>query len=502
MSALERAERRPPKPRVRSTYKVDLLASVRRRRTRHDRDFLPTALEILERPPSPIRMSLLYAICACFAFALLWSCFGHIDEYATATGKVEAKGRTKVVQPLVAGKVIDVPVGDGTHVEAGAVLLRLDPSQAAAALSAATGDLMDLNVEIARRAAAIRAAEGRRDGRSTPAAEIVWRDDVPGNVRRREEADLEAEIAGLDAAVASLSAQVKQQEAERAKVVASIASETALIAVLSERVDMRSELAVKKDVSRAQVLDALQGLRQAQTSLVSLQGGLAGTAAAIEAAEAQIRKTVKGFIADNADARELAQKKVGDLVEQVEKARVDLADMTLTAPTSGTVQAMAVTTIGQVVTTGQELLTIVPDDTPLEIEAYILNQDAGFVKEGQRAVIKVDALPFTRYGTIEGRVTYVARDAIPGLDAAQQQSYPSRAPSGSLSNTSAAQRTQDLVFPIRIRPSALTLDVDGRPAPISPGMTVNVEVQTETRRLIDYILSPIEEIGSTALRER
>ena len=133
---MQTAERRPPKPRGRSTYKVDLLASVRRQRARHDRDFLPTALEILERPPSPIRMSLLYAICACFAFAVLWSCFGHIDEYAVATGKVEAKGRTKVVQPLVAGRVIDVAVGDGTHVDAGAVLLRLDPSQAAAALSA------------------------------------------------------------------------------------------------------------------------------------------------------------------------------------------------------------------------------------------------------------------------------------------------------------------------------------------------------------------------------
>lgn len=490
--------RRGPSLQARSTYRVELLTSVRSRRPAHDRDFLPTALEILERPPSPVGLGLAYAICACFAFALIWSYLGHIDEYATATGKVEAQGRTKVVQPLRAGKVIAIPVADGTPVKAGDVLLRLDPTEAEASLAMASGDLTDLRAEIARRTAAMAAAA---EGRTGPVA-IAWEDGVPADVRRREQAALDAELLQLDATVASLGAQVRQQEAERDKASASLASESKLVDVLSERVDMRTELVSKQAMSRAQVLDALQELRQAQTSVVALQGSLSSSLVAIEAAEAQIRRTLQAFVADNADARELAQTKVGDRLQQVAKARVELAAMTLVAPTAGTVQAMTVTTIGQVVTTGQEVLTIVPDHQPLEIQAYILNRDAGFVKVGQRAIIKVDALPFTRYGTIEGTVTYVARDAIPGLDAAQQQFDPTRAPSGSLSNTSAAQRTQDLVFPIRIRPSASSLVADGRSIPVSPGMTVDVDVQTGTRRLIDYLLSPLEEIGSTAMRER
>ena len=87
--------------------------------------------------------------------------------------------------------------------------------------------------------------------------------------------------------------------------------------------------------------------------------------------------------------------------------------MTLRAPLSGTIQASSVTTVGQVLTSGEEIMRIVPEDAALEIECYLPNQDIGFVKEGQEAVVKIESFPFTRYGTINARVTRVARDAIP-----------------------------------------------------------------------------------------
>jgi hypothetical protein len=84
-----------------------------------------------------------------------------------------------------------------------------------------------------------------------------------------------------------------------------------------------------------------------------------------------------------------------------------------TTPIDGTVQASAITTVGQVVSAGAELMRIIPGDGALEVEAYLPNRDIGFVAIGQPVVVKVEAFPFTRYGTVNGRVTGVARDAIP-----------------------------------------------------------------------------------------
>src|SRR5271154_3454945 len=97
-----------------------------------DREFLPASLEILVTPPSPVARSLLLAICALFVCALAWSYFGWIDIYATAPGKIQLRGGSKVVQPIEAGKVVAIHVDNGGRVNAGEVLVELDPTESGA----------------------------------------------------------------------------------------------------------------------------------------------------------------------------------------------------------------------------------------------------------------------------------------------------------------------------------------------------------------------------------
>jgi len=166
------------------------------------------------------------------------------------------------------------------------------------------------------------------------------------------------------------------------------------------------------------------------------------------------------------------------------------------------VQQLAVTTIGQVVTTGQSLMTIVPLDSPIEIEAMIQNKDIGFVEPGQAAVVKVESFPFTRYGTIDGTVLKVSRDAVDEREAGAL-SDPGSAPKTQASATATAPgKGQNLVFPATIGLSRRTINVDGKVIPLSPGMAVVVEIRTGQRRAIDYVLSPLREVVSSTAHER
>ncbi len=151
--------------------------------------------------------------------------------------------------------------------------------------------------------------------------------------------------------------------------------------------------------------------------------------------------------------------------------------MRLTAPVAGTVQQLAVHTVGGVVTPAQPLMTIVPSNSPIEVEAYLSNQDIGFVQKGQKVEVKIETFSFTKYGTIKGEVVSVSSDAI-------------------------KDEKLGLVFAVRVRLDADTILVDARHVRLSPGMAVTVEIKTTQRRVIEYFLDPLVRHGSESLHER
>src|SRR5438270_11422144 len=126
-----------------------------------DHEFLPAALEILETPPSPVRIALLGIICAFAAVALAWSYFGRIDIIATAQGKFQPTGRVKVIQPLDTGKVLASYVENGKHVQQSDVLVELDPSEGAAEVEQYRTGLASYRAEALRRRVAIDAARAK-----------------------------------------------------------------------------------------------------------------------------------------------------------------------------------------------------------------------------------------------------------------------------------------------------------------------------------------------------
>jgi hemolysin D len=162
---------------------------------------------------------------------------------------------------------------------------------------------------------------------------------------------------------------------------------------------------------------------------------------------------------------------------------------------------LSATTFGQVVGAGQQLATVVPTDGALQVEALVANMDIGFVKVGQEVAVKLDAFPFTRFGALDGKVVAIAREAVDEQQAKRALAN-ATAPGNSGDNGSAPGQPASFVFPVTVALDDNAMRVDGAVIALTPGMTASVDIKTESRRVIDYLLSPLAKTVSEAMTER
>ena len=469
----------------------------RPRLNRGDHEFLPAALEILETPLSPIGGSMILTICALAVIALVWSYIGQVDIIATAQGKIQPVGRTKTIQPIATGKVAAIAVENGRRVHAGDILLSLDTNEVQADETALEAALSAEAAEALRRKTALALAAKRRiDAVPT----IAFGSDVRPEIGDREQRVLGHDMAQLASTVGSLEGEAAEKTAERSRLTGTIAAEQALVDTLKERVDMRTVLEASKTESRAKVIDALELLQTQAATLASERGQIGEIDAALDRIQRDIGKAYAGFAAETAQKLAETERLMDENAAKLAKARIKTAEMTLRSPIDGTVSGLAVTSLGQVVTVGEQVMQIVPQDATLEIECYLPNGDIGFVRQDQKAVVKIESFPFTDYGTIDAAVERVAHDAIPQPDADQREQNSAAAARDTMFG--GAQRTQNLVFPVTLTMDRTSIRSNGAEIPLVPGMAVTVEIKTGRRRILSYLFSPILQVATTALRER
>lgn len=464
---------------------------------RSDQEFLPAAISILETPPSPVHIAMLRVICALVALAIAWMYFGHIDILAIAQGKVQPSGRVKTIQPLEPGRVTLINVRNGQHVTVGETLVELDPAEAIADERSSSTSYFAFRAESLRRKASL-ASISRLSSEQIP--KIEWPDFIPQNIRDRENRVLIGDLDQIKSAVQSFDAQINQKERELTRLENQIHSQEMLIDTLKQRVNMRKALFARGSTSKAAVIDSMESLQTQETTLAGQRGQLEETRAAIIVLQKDRKKTIDTFVAENQQKLSESERQADELEQKTVKAHVKTGHMTLTAPISGIVLGLTITTKNQVLQSGEEIMRIVPDDTSLEIEAYVENKDIGFVKVGQEAIIKVESFPFTRFGTIDGVVTHVSHDAIPEPDATTAEGMPAKSKKDTF--LGGAQRTQNLVFQVLLKTKQDYMPVEGVKIPLNSGMAVTAEIKTGKRRIIEYIFSPLVEVASRAMKER
>jgi hemolysin D len=467
-----------------------------RRATResHELEFLPAALEIVETPPSPAGRAIAATVILFFATAIGWASFSHIDIIASAIGKIVPTGRVKVIQPFDTGVVRALHVHDGDLVNAGDVLVELDPTIDAAEAGRIRQQLLASELEASR----LRALMGGSGDPLTAFVPPEGASSVQINVQRTL---LSNQLQEIQAKLANLDGQIVQSQASRAGSAAQVEKLRLSIPLLKQRVAIFKELFDRGWGQKPQYLELAQDLIEHQQDLEAQNQKVAETTAAIGAlreqrnqAQAEFRRT---NLADLADAEQKAAAFRAQLGGAQQRQRLQ----TLTAPVDGTAQQTAVHTIGGVVTPAQQLMVIVPADSHLEIEAMVPNKDIGFIHEGQQADIKIDTFNFTRYGLVHGQVLSVSQDAIVRQNASGDQRNPA-APKGNTDDSSSEPKGQELVYAARVSLDRAQMQIDDRLVNLTPGMAVTVEIKTGTRRVIEYLLSPLLRYRQDALKER
>ena len=458
-------------------------------RDRDELAFLPAALEIVETPPSPVGRAIGAAIIAVFLLALAWASLGHVDIVATATGKIIPTGHSKVIQPFETGVVRAIRVADGQDVNAGDVLIELDPTINEGETAHLQGDLRSAQLDIAR----LRAALADIDD---PLAAFHPPEGADPALVAMQRQFLVAQTTEHKAKLAALDGQKAQKAAELATISATIDKLEAVIPTIQERVNIRKTL--NEYGSRLQYFEVLQQLTESQQERLVQRSRYHEAEAALAAitdtrgqTEAEYRRTLFGELTE-------AERKAAGLAADLSKAGQRTKLQLLTAPVSGMVQQLAVHTVGGVVTPAQTLLVIVPSDSHLEIEAMVSNRDIGFVHAGDEVEIKVDTFDFTRYGLLHGQVLSISSDSIV-RDAQSDKSTDKSAGAG---NATSEPKGQELSYAARISLDRTQMQVEDKLVNLSPGMAVTAEIKTGSRRIIGYLLSPLMKYKEESLRER
>ncbi|HGG59963.1 MAG TPA: HlyD family type I secretion periplasmic adaptor subunit, partial [Gammaproteobacteria bacterium] len=440
---------------------------------RQETEFLPAALEIMEKPPSPAGRAIAWSVIAFFTIAAVWAMVGDIDIVATAQGKIIPSGRVKVIQPMEIGVVRDIHVQEGQRVEAGDLLIELDPTSTQADLGRLEMELVAARLDEARYRQLDKMTSDVSGG-VEPNAMAVPELDLPdllakqvstGAIRLQEQM-LASEWSEQQARLAALDNAIESRQADLAATRNEVKKLEGTLPLITRRTNALKVLVAKKLSAEQAWLELEEERVKQQQELAVLKNRIAQVTASINEAKQQRRALDSEFRRNLLTSLSETERRIDQLQQERVKASQRTELQRLTAPVSGVVQQLAIHTIGGVVTPAQELMKIVPESESLEVEAWILNKDIGFVNEGQAAEVKIETFPFTKYGTIDAKVIDVSNDAV-------------------------TDEKKGLVYAGRVLMQKSAIQVGDKLVNLTPGMAVTVEVKTGKRRLIEFVLAPL-----------
>jgi len=431
-------------------------------------EFQPDSME-LEKQPVPFFIRATYwLLLLLFLSALVWSIVARMDMIVTARGRLISTGKQILVQPLVNSIIKKFHVDVGQIVKQGQVLVSLDPTFAVADETQVRVRRATLNIIIDRLQCEL-AGKSFRVKPSMDATEAA----LEMNIHQGRQSEYQAKLNLYDSRIV----QAKGETVSFTKRQESLGRE---LQAAEELLAMRKKVFSQGADSRLSVLEA-------EAKCAAVQSEAESIANELKVRSQQIAQTVserEAFINNwrNDAAKQLAdaRKEYDALREQEAKAARYRELAELTSPADAVVLDMGRFSEGSVAKEGDPIMTLVPLYTPLEAEVSIETKDIGYVHLGDPVRIKLDAFPFQRHGTLEGRLRVVTEDAY-------------------VASTSENNKVPS--YQARVELTKTKLHDVARGTRFLPGMTLTAEIVVGDRRVITFLAYPIIRGLDESLRE-
>ncbi len=429
--------------------------------------FLAQAIQLEEEGFASIISTTIYFSLFLFIAIVIWASVTTVNEVTIAKGEAVPAGYIHDIQHLEGGIVSEIAVRNGDQVKPGDLLIRF-------ALPVSQADYEQLQVRKATLSLSLERLLAIEENRQPDFGETGK--NYPG-LAAKNQSSYSAQIASVDSELEVLKAQANQKESELRRQKNQVNSVKKEISLLQTQVNMREKLASKHIVSQTDLLATKSQLASTQSQLRSVQDGIGVAIMALQEAKKRRLEILAGHKKEvEFEASEIA----GQLAE-VEKSLVKAEDkvnrLNLFAPISGIIQGISVTSINAVVKPGDVILQIVPVNDDLIVEARILPEDVGHVHIDQPTEVKVDSYDSGKFGHVDGRVTQISASTY--LDEERKPYY--RANIG-----------LDKAF-LGDNPDQMK---------IIPGMTVQVNILTGAKTILEYLLKPINRGFHNAFQER
>lgn len=391
-------------------------------------DFMPSLLEIIERPAHKAGTVIIVGIFTLLIAAVIWACTSEVDVVITASGSVQPVGNLNVIKTYSGGTVKSINVSEGDFVQKGDALIELDSQ----ALKIDTNQL-------------------QRQQKILEAQCDVYEKIISGS-----------DLSDVD--------PDKYSDELRPYIRSILDSDAGYRNSLVNYENEKTAAEINKEIAELQLQQyrASGTERQIKTQELSVRQ----YALSVENAELQIANVKAQYSSQiNSNISEI-NNTLEEIHTNLEKYRLSAEYQNITAPVSGYVNSLGVNTPGETVTSAQQLVTIVPDNTPNEMLCYVKNTDIADVELGMEAEIKLEAYPYNKYGTVKGTVKYI-------------------------SPSSFTNEQLGSVYIVK-----LELDEDNENIRIISGLSGAVEIKTDKRTVMDYFLEPIVKGFGESLKEK
>ena len=401
---------------------------------KHDRelkyDFMPSMLEIIERPAHKAGTVIILCVFSLLIAAVIWACLSKTDIVVTSSGTIQPVGNISSLNSYASGTIKSINIEEGAYVKAGDVLIELDTQSLDIDADTLTNqkEVLEAQKEIY---AMIRANE-----------------DIDSIDITKYDVNIQPYI--LTIIDTDKSYRNNLSTLESAKENASLNSDIAKIKL--------DEYKTNPAVSQAEYDAQKLVVKQAENEFIQ--------------AETNVLKAQTTYSEQINSSLSEINGNISQIDAQLEKYRLSIENQKIVSPVNGYINSIAVNNIGETVTSAQQVVTIVPADTPVEMVCYVKNMDIADIKVGMDAEIKLEAYPYNKYGTVKGKVKYISPSSF------QNEKLGS-------------------VYLVK-------LDVDDSNPNINvmSGLSGAVEVKIGTQSVMHYFLDPIVKGFGDSLKEK